>query len=134
MQKAIRDYLLLPSRILERETIEATAGMVVEFWQAVTDVLPGPWNDPRGHLITKGVCVYALTGLMAQVYRERGSTAACSRRAFRAEIAGFSSHVNWGGHGTFKGLGGEAGAKEALRILLQIRSTVIAERVGSHGR
>ncbi len=72
MQKAVRDYFLVPTGILQSEAVELTAAMVVEFWQAVTDVLPGPWSDPRAHLITKGVGVYALTGLMGQnLPRER---------------------------------------------------------------
>jgi len=135
MQKAMRDYFLVPTQILQRENVESTAAMVVEFWQAVTDVLPGPWSDPRGHLITKGVGVYALTGLMGQIYQEKGSVSLCSRRAFRAELATISPDIDWSGQGTFKGLGGEAGAKEALRILVKVRNAAaVVDRAASHGR
>lgn len=135
MQKAVRDFFLTPTGILQQESVEAVAAMVVEFWLAVTEVMPAAWSDPRGHLITKGVGVYALTGLMAKIYQEKGTVAACTRRAFRTELAALGPSVDWTGQGTFKGLGGEAGAKEALRILLKIRSDVLAsERAVSHGR
>jgi DNA sulfur modification protein DndB len=135
MQKAVRDFFLVPTGILQRESVEAVAAMVVEFWLAVTEVMPTAWSDPRGHLITKGVGVYALMGLLSQIYQEKGSVAVCTRREFRTELAGIEPTVDWTGQGTFKGLGGEAGAKEALRILVQIRSDVLAtERIGSYGR
>jgi DNA sulfur modification protein DndB len=135
MQKAVRDFFLTPTSILQRENVEAVAAMVVDFWLAVTEVMPSAWSDPRSHLITKGVGVYALTGLMAQIYQEKGAVSACTRRAFRTELAAICPSVDWTGQGTFKGLGGESGAKEALRILLKIRSDVLAaERVGNYGR
>jgi hypothetical protein len=135
MQKAVRDFFLTPTGILQRESVEAVAAMVVEYWLAVTEVMSSAWSDPRGHLITKGVGVYALTGLMAHIYQEKGSVLDCTRRAFRSELAALGSNMDWTGHGTFKGLGGEAGAKEALRILLKIRNDVLAaERVGTHAR
>lgn len=134
MQKAVRDYLLMPTSILKSESVEAVAAMVLEFWLAVTDVLPGAWSEPRGHLLTKGVCVYALTGLMAQIYREYGSTRACSRLAFRTELAALGGAIDWTGQGTFKGLGGEVGAKEALRLLLETRGRLAqGRRAVAHG-
>lgn len=135
MQKAVRDFFLTPSGILERESVEAVAAMVVEFWLAVTEVLPSAWSDPRGHLITKGIGVYALTGLMSHIYQEKRSVAECTRRAFRSELAAIAPNVDWSGRGKFKGLGGEAGAKEALRLLLEIRQNVLStERVVAYAR
>ena len=135
MQKAIRDYFLVPTRILDQETVEAAAAFTVEFWLALTDVLPAAWNDPRRHLLTKGVGVYALTGLMADIYREQGSASACTRRIFRTKIAAFAQDVDWTGKGVFKGLGGESGAKEALRLLRDIRrDSTAASKVAAHGR
>lgn len=134
MQKAVRDYLLMPTAVLNRESVEAVAAMALGFWQAVTDVLPMEWSEHRGHLLTKGVCVYALTGLMAQIYREYGSARACSRLAFRTELAAFCNTIDWTGQGTFKGLGGEAGAKEAQRILLETRARLVqAHGAVAHG-
>jgi DGQHR domain-containing protein len=121
MQKAIREHFLVPSRILERESAESAAAVAIAFWQAVTDVLPAAWNNPRKHLLTKGVGVYALSGLMGDIYRERDSAAACTRLAFRSELAGFAQDVDWSGNGMFKGLGGESGAKEALSRLRTVR-------------
>ena len=135
MQKAIRDYLLSPTRIHERETVEAATAVVLAFWQAITDVLPQAWNDPRRHMITKGVGVYALTGLLGDIYRDRGSAAACTRRTLRSEIASFADEVDWSGKGTLKGLGGESGAKEALRLLRDFRNRAqYGSKVVAHGR
>jgi hypothetical protein len=72
---------------------------------------------------------------MGQIYQEKGSVSVCSRRTFRSELATIAPEVDWSGQGTFKGLGGEAGAKEALRILLKARNAAVTvERAGSHGR
>jgi hypothetical protein len=65
---------------------------------------------------------------MAQVYREYGSARACSRLAFRTELAAFGGAIDWTGQGTFKGLGGEVGAKEALRLLLETRGRLAKGR------
>ena len=121
MQKAIREHFLQPSGVLERDSVESAVGVAVAFWQAVTDVLPAAWNDPRRHVLTKGIGVYALTGLMGDVYRERGSAAACTRLALRSDLAEFAHDVDWSGSGMFKGLGGESGAKEALSRLRAVR-------------
>lgn len=135
MQKAVRDFFLVPTGILQGESVEAVAAMVIEFWLAVTEVMPTAWSDPRGHLITKGVGVYALTGLLSQIYQEKGTVTECTRRVFRAELSALEASVDWTGQGTFKGLGGEAGAKEALHILVRIRNNVLtAERARSHAR
>ena len=135
MQKAIRDYLLLPTDILGRETVEATTALVLDFWLALTEVLPAAWKDPRRHMLTKGVGVYALTGLIGDIYSERGSAAACTRRTLRADLAAFAQDVDWTGSGTLKGLGGESGAKEALRVLRDIRRQAgLGGKVVEHGR
>jgi hypothetical protein len=46
----------------------------------------------------------------------------CDRNYFTAKLGDFLPQLDWRNDGALKGLGGEAGVKEAIGILRQIRA------------
>jgi DNA sulfur modification protein DndB len=120
MQKAVRRFLN-KSRILGERTPEEAARVVLDFWCAVRVVLADAWSNPRKHWLNKGVGVYALMDVAADLYSECPAPAACDRKYFAAVLADFAGEFDWSNEGPLKGLGGEGGVKEAVRLLREVR-------------
>jgi DGQHR domain-containing protein len=119
MQKAIRRFLH-KSEILKEQSPEHAARVVLDFWAAVSRVLAREWSQPRRHWLNKGVGVYALMEVAADLYKEnRGRT--CDRKYFSSALADFAVDFNWSTEGPLKGLGGEGGVTEAVRLIREIR-------------
>jgi DGQHR domain-containing protein len=118
MQKAVRRFLNR-SGILKRETPETAARLVLDYWIAVTLALREPWSKPRRHLISKGVGVYALMDIAADLVADGGERAC--RDYFAAELSDFAGQFDWSSSGSFAGLGGEKGAETAARMLRDAR-------------
>ena len=111
--------------LLQRCPLEAGAQLgpaelyevVRDFWAAVAEVWPAAWNQPRTHLLAKGVGVTALSMLAGDVVTSLLSRQqAINEHTFAAFLAPLSA-VDWSTSGTFKGFGGRHGANEAHQIL-----------------
>ncbi len=120
LQKAIKRFIAR-TKITESLPIEEAAQAVLDFWAAVAIVLPEQWAKPRKHLLTKGIGVYALMDIAADIYSEAGAGKACNKRYFCAALADFASGFDWTTDGPLKGLGGEGGAKAAVTLLREAR-------------
>jgi DGQHR domain-containing protein len=120
MQKAVKRFLS-HSQILKVEPVEVAARMVADFWAAAAFLLRSPWENPRKYLVTKGVGVYALMGIAADLYRE-GIGQTIDRRYFEFKLSEFVNDIDWSSEGDLTGLGGEAGVKAALDLLRKARS------------
>lgn len=122
MQQAVRRFLSESHAISSGVGPEAIARVVQDFWSAVVAVLPEAWNDTRRHYLTKGIGVYALMGLLADLWTEAGGDAARMTQAyFEAALASFAPDFDWSTHGPLKGLGGVTGAQEAHEKLRAAR-------------
>jgi DNA sulfur modification protein DndB len=122
MQKAIKRFLR-QTRNLGTQNPETAAQVVMDFWVSIATLLRTAWNNPRRHLITKGVGVYALMSLAADLYEESvRSGQACDRRFLISKLAEFVSDIDWSSNGPLNGLGGEAGVKAALSYVRSARS------------
>ncbi len=131
MQKAVKRFMAA-SGILEEETPQTIAELVVEYWAAVASVLAPAWAKPRNHFLTKGIGVYALMGILADLWAElRNSGLPPNRTNFASLLSDFASDFNWSTTGPLRGLGGESGAKEALTLLRNARSRARAHLVGA---
>jgi hypothetical protein len=61
--------------------------IVLNFWCSVVAVLPDQWAEPRRHMLVKGVGVYALIRIAADIVNEcREGGRPCARRAFTAAL------------------------------------------------
>jgi DNA sulfur modification protein DndB len=119
MQKALKRFLS-KTQVLKSKTSEQAAEIVLAFWSAVSLVLSKEWTKPRSHFLTKGIAVYALMDIAADIFSEAGHTA-CDREYFCAALADFAGDFDWSTEGPFKGLGGESGVKEAVQMVRDVR-------------
>lgn len=120
MQKAVKRFLN-QTRILKRESVEATAEIVIAYWAAVAVVLRDAWNSPRAYLVNKGVGVYALMTIAADLYLE-SQDRVCYKKFFAAKLSDFLNEVDWDRQGPMKGLGGEGGVSSVVSIIRRARS------------
>ena len=121
MQKAVKRFLST-STILAHHTPEEASEVVLHFWKAVVGLLERQWQEPRKHLLTKGVGVYALMTLAGTIYSEIADhTPAPTEHEFRELLSPFITCIDWSHKGSLKGFGGESGAQEAFRFVDQIR-------------
>jgi len=120
MQKAIKRFLG-QSKILTSQSTEEASRVVLEFWAAVTMAMRTEWTNPRKHVITKGIGVYALMDIAADLYREAGAASTCDRHHFAAALADFCTDFDWSTNGPLKGLGGEGGVKAAVERIREVR-------------
>jgi DGQHR domain-containing protein len=117
MQKAAKILL----RRLRPIEAEEAARLAHQFWVAVATVMPDAFSRPRSSLITKGVGVYALMEIAADIVLEAPSRTIIDARKFASELAEFGSSFDWSSGGPLAGLGGEGGARHAVEILRQAR-------------
>jgi DGQHR domain-containing protein len=132
MQKAVKRFLV-HTKILRTQGPHVAAQILVDFWSAVALVVSDVWDQPRRHLLTKGVGVYALTDTAADLYLGAPSPAACDRKYFAAALSDFLPDIDWSNEGALRGLGGEAGVKSAIQIIRDFRKDRQHLRVVSNG-
>ena len=121
MQQAALEFLRA-TRILQTQT-PGDAGATLEgFWQAIAETLPKQWADPRRHVLTKGIGVYALTRIAADIFLEaRDAGRVCDRRMFAATLSDFVERIDWSNDGALKGYGGQGGVKIAVEFIRDVR-------------
>ena len=121
MQQAVHEFLKA-TRILSSHTPDEAAGVILDFWAAVAVVLPTQWADTRHHMLTKGIGVYALMRIAADIFNEtRSASRRCDRRAFTMALADFAGNLDWSTTGPLKGFGGQGGVKAALEHIRDVR-------------
>lgn len=117
MQKACR----ILTRRLKPRSAEDVARIAHDFWCAVALVLPEGFSKPRKSLVTKGVAVYALSELAADIALDCDTGTRCDAAYFAAVLGEFAPLIDWSSEGPLAGLGGEGGARRAADILRQFR-------------
>jgi DNA sulfur modification protein DndB len=121
MQQSINDFLKATRSNPPSSTDEA-AQVILDFWQAVVAVLPEAWKDTRRHMLTKGVGVYALMHIAADIFNEcMEAGRPCDRRAFVGALSDFANSIDWSTTGPLKGFGGQAGVKAAVELVREKR-------------
>jgi DNA sulfur modification protein DndB len=115
LQTAVKRFLT-QTKILQKHPPEIVAQMVLDFWSAVSVLLRDAWSNPRKTLLCKGVGVYALMGIAADLVNEAGS-ATIDKLYFRNKLADFIQDTDWSNAGPMKGFGGESGVTAALDFL-----------------
>ncbi|HEX7243415.1 MAG TPA: DGQHR domain-containing protein, partial [Longimicrobiaceae bacterium] len=109
MQRAVKRFLSGTGALSAGVPTTEVARVVLEFWQAVAAVLPAQWANPRKHFLNKGVGVYALMGLLTDMWNETaGPPEDLDRAHFESALGRFSNNFDWSTSGPLKGLGGES--------------------------
>jgi hypothetical protein len=91
-----------------------------DFWAAVSVVLSDAWNAPRAHVLNKGVGVYALMEIAADLQQEAGDQI-CDKRYFSHKLSEFIDEIDWTQKGTFDGLGGQTGVAKMVASIREVR-------------
>ncbi len=105
--------LFLQNALIRNLPIVEQYEIVATFWRAVTKAWPEAWNQPRKHLLTKGIGVQGLSLLAGDIVKlamdagEEPTIATFERYLRRVTTE------DWSNTGSFKGLGGRSGAHEA---------------------
>jgi len=131
-QKAVKQFLSR-TKVLEVRPVDEAAHLVLDFWMALVTVLPVQWQNPRKHILTKGVGVYALMEIAADLYGDTPKNKACDRKYLISALSDFAPDFNWSTNGPLKGLGGQGGVKTAVEIIRAARRTSRLKVVG-HGK
>jgi hypothetical protein len=88
----------------------------------VVVLLDSLWRNQRKHFLTKGIGVYALMDLAADLFLEsREKSVTCDQDYFRAVLSDFICDLDWSHAGPLKGLGGRTGASKAYSMLSDLR-------------
>lgn len=119
MQKAVKRFLS-HTKIVKARSVEAAAQVVLDFWLAVSVVLADQWLNPRKHMLTKGIGVYAMMEIAGDLYNE-AAVNGCDKRYFINVLSDFVGEIDWSSTGPFKELGGESGVKAAIEHIREVR-------------
>lgn len=121
MQKAAKGFLrrIHPEH---RSSAEASAKLALAFWVAVERVVPHVFTQQRTHLVTKGIGVYALMELAAELVNELPPEVVLDADAFVLRLADFAPQFDWSSTGPLKGIGGEGGVSSALALIREARN------------
>jgi DGQHR domain-containing protein len=121
MQNAVKRFLK-SSEILTKGTVEDAYSVIKNFWLAVAILLEDAWHNPRKHFLTKGIGVYALMTLAAELFVEsKKRPSECTTEFFTCVLSDFLPNLDWSHSGPLKGLGGETGAHEAYQIIHRLK-------------
>lgn len=131
MQKAVKKFLG-HTKVLRLHSPETAAQIVLDFWSAVAVLLQEAWDRPRHYLINKGVGVYALMSVAADLYIENMGQG-CDKRYFVTKLAEFISDLDWSSQGPLKGFGGEGGVSSVLALIREKRKKTQLKVVFSNG-
>jgi DGQHR domain-containing protein len=129
-QKSVQQFLHR-TRVLESKSVDDAAHLVLDFWVAVATVLPEQWQNSRKHMLTKGVGVYALMEIAADLYLETPKSRVCDRKYFVAALSDFAIDFDWETTGPLRGLGGQGGVKAAVELIRTVRRSSRLRVVGN---
>ena len=125
IQKAIKEFLKA-TNILSTHSVQDVATLVCDFWSAVQSTLPAEWSNPRRHMITKGIGVYSLMAVAADIVIDcHDNGRKCDKRAFKAALADFAPTIDWTTSGDLKGFGGQSGVTAAVAHLRAARNRTV---------
>jgi DGQHR domain-containing protein len=103
--------LFLHHALVGELPIEDQYRVVAALWSAVVRTWPDAWNDPRKHLLTKGIGVQGLSLLAADVVKlALGEGDDLNETTFERHF-GRVRDFDWSNTGPFRGLGGRGGAR-----------------------
>jgi hypothetical protein len=102
-------------------SIEEAAQVVLDFWAAVALAMSEQWTNPRTHLLTKGIGVYALMDIAADLVAEAPKRRHLDKAYFASFLIDLARDFDWSTGGPLQGLGGEGGVKTAVDLVRSVR-------------
>ena len=121
MQKSIQRFLR-QSHPFFLSGIEECYRVILTFWKAVKIVFPEEWNDPRHSLLTKGIGLYSLMFLLADLVKSARENVWWDAY-FIERLRHLKGAIDWTSKGTFSNAGGQKGALQVYFKLKQVSET-----------
>ena len=122
MQRAVKRFIQ-ETKITHSYETKDVYKVLLDFWNAIVFLLENEWDNDRKHFVTKGIGVYALNSLAADLYLEAvRKNKECNYSYFINTLSEFIQDFDWSNTGPFKGLGGASGAKEAISMLRKLKN------------
>jgi len=118
MQKSINRFLRQSQPYLPYG-IEECQHIILSFWKAVRSVFSEEWNDPRHSLLTKGVGLYSMMFLLADLVKT-GAKNDSWDVYFIEILRRLKGRIDWTSKGTFSSAGGQKGALQVYNQLKQV--------------
>jgi DGQHR domain-containing protein len=115
MQKTIQSFLT-QTRAYIHSSLEYKYEIVLNYWKAVQIVFPNEWIEHRNNLITKGVGLYGLMQLLADIVK-KNPAADFSCEYFTGELFPLKNNFDWSSHGRFAYVGGKKGVQDVYLAL-----------------
>jgi DGQHR domain-containing protein len=109
--------LFLQHALIRDLPIEEQYGVVADLWSAAVCTWPAAWQEPRKHLLTKGIGVQGLSLLAADIVKFAMREGEILTRATFERQFGRLRDFDWSNTGPFRGLGGRSGAREVHELL-----------------
>ena len=122
IQKSVKRFLR-ETQILSQKDCNYAFEVVLCFWQSLTELLVNEWEYPRKHMLNKGVGVYSLMSIASDIYIEEANSQPQDwSMTLKQKLADFVFDIDWSNTGALKGLGGEAGVREAVGYIRSKRA------------
>lgn len=129
MQNASKRFLR-EAKLPVSKKHDATVRLLIDFWTAVSMVLPQEWAAPRAYMLTKGIGVYSLMSLAGVLVHEAmQANRTCNLDYFISKLSDFLDGIDWSNQGSLHGYGGGGGADAVLALLQQMRFNSIGSSI-----
>lgn len=121
MQRTIHRFLRATDDLCLGD-VETKYRIFCSYWQAIRSVFHDEWNDPRHHLLVKGVGLYSLSYLLGDIVRCSSCEDIQTQSHFEILLAPLKKSVDWSSDGPFSTAGGQKGAVAVYRKLKELMS------------
>lgn len=123
MQKSIGRFLK-KIRGAGAKPVDDCYRVILAFWTAVRDTFPDEWQDPRRHILTKGLGLYSLMLLLTDLAESRQFSELTQLEFYRL-LEPLRTGIDWGSRGTFAQAGGHKGA---VQVYLTLKEKIFDAR------
>jgi DGQHR domain-containing protein len=115
VQKTVASFLS-QTKSIDLGTLDDKYQIILSFWSAIHALLKEEWEDHRHNLITKGVGLYSLMLILADVVK-RDPMASFSIGYFQAILRPLKDNFDWSSNGRFAYVGGRKGVQDVYAAL-----------------
>jgi DNA sulfur modification protein DndB len=118
MQKTVASFLTQIKNV-ELGTLEDKYQIILNFWTGIQDLFANEWENHRHNLITKGVGLYSLMLILADIVRQN-PTASFSVNYFKEILSPLKGNFDWSSNGRFAYVGGRKGVQNVYSELKEV--------------
>lgn len=116
MQKTTQKFLA-QTRHVNFGDVDGAYEAIANYWRAAAEVFPEAWANHRQNLLTKGVGLYSMTHLLADIVN-LAPNQQYTKEFFVRRLTPLAKTISWTSkNGPFAGVGGQSGAMDVYTTL-----------------